>query len=494
MVIATTGHLDLCRPYIQTAIDTLNNPEVLMMYGFFSNHPPNGALAILDHYHSDPLVLAHLPDMLRFAARKRGSMDSYWYPIVEYPHRIIVKIGPKALGPLEAFCRAERAYYARIKAGDEPVPAWWREDTIEKFAEWRREMGVTAELVRCLHGKKPPKDALGVLCSVYLSSRPWGAWERQKIRDRITELRVDVLPLVEEELAPRTAALRAEFDKQIAARQAAADAETERRKKAAIKKEVEAVKVRKAELNQRVAELNELAALVRLFHARKPSAADVPALCRFYVKRPWGNQYSFIKDNCSYTRPLYDKQLALTRDTLQRWGGAALPALRAFIETDKQALAKALAELDKDEEYWKPQWSRKSTMPLARIAQEREDIQRISAGLRDLAQLIEIASEDRLSREQVGELCRIYTRRAWAGQNALIRKLLKRAGAGAVPAIRQHVRSEKEALPGIVAEVEGHMSNSVKVRVKWRYDRACALAANVRRGIEELGTIARTIQ
>jgi len=31
MVVATTGHLDLCRPYIQTAIDTLNNPEVLMM-------------------------------------------------------------------------------------------------------------------------------------------------------------------------------------------------------------------------------------------------------------------------------------------------------------------------------------------------------------------------------------------------------------------------------------------------------------------------------
>ena len=60
MVVATTAHMDLCEPYLQTAIDTLSNPEVLMMYGFFSNHPPNGALAILEHYTGDRRVLAHL--------------------------------------------------------------------------------------------------------------------------------------------------------------------------------------------------------------------------------------------------------------------------------------------------------------------------------------------------------------------------------------------------------------------------------------------------
>jgi hypothetical protein len=121
-VIATTAHLELCEPYIQTATDTLNNPEVLMMYGFFSNHPPNGALQIFEHYARHPLILAHLPDMLRFAALKRGGMNSYWYPIVEYPHRIIVKVGPQALPPLDAFCQSREALYQQLQAGDDERP------------------------------------------------------------------------------------------------------------------------------------------------------------------------------------------------------------------------------------------------------------------------------------------------------------------------------------------------------------------------------------
>jgi len=332
------------------------------------------------------------------------------------------------------------------------------------------------------------------MCSIYLSSRPWGEWERQQIRDRITELGVPVLPVLRTSVAPLISSLRADFDKQIAARQAAAGAETDRRKKAGIRKEMEAVQGRKAEVNERVAELEELASLIELFHARRPSAADVQALCRFCVKRPWDNRYPFVKDNCSYMRPLYDRQLALARDTLQRWGRAALPALRTFLEEDKDTLAKALAELDKEEEYWKPQWSRKSTMPLARIAQEREDIQRISAELNDLADVIEYASRDRLSSGQVGVLCRIYTRRGWPAQKALIGDLLKRAGTGAIPVIREHVRIGTKALPGVVKEVERHMSNSVKVRVKWRYDRARAREANLTQGIEGLQKVARAIR
>jgi hypothetical protein len=506
--LAESAHPELCGTYLRTAVDTLTNPKVLGMYGFFSNTPPNAALRILERYADDPFVPAHLTDVLRFAARKRGSMDSYWYPIIEYPHRIVVRIGPAALPKVKAFCESEAALCRRLQADEAARPSWWKEDTPEFFDTWRREMARTAELVRCLYGERPPQEAIPSMCSVYLSSRPWGAWERQRIRDRITDLGVEAVPLLRRAVPPLVAPLRAGFDERIASSQAKAEAEKDRQKKRSIQKEIETVQAQRAALDERVAELEELASLIELFGARRPSEADVRALCAFYVKRPWGSRYPFIKHNLSYMRPLYDRQLALTRDTLTRWGGKALPALREFIEKDKQTLAGALTALDEKEKFWKPQWSRKSTMPLARIAQEREDIKQIRSELRGLADLIEFASQDRLSREHIGVLCRIYTRRGWPAQRALARSLLERAagrsgsaqaaltgaGAGVVPEIQEHIRAEMEALPGIAAEVEGHMSNTVKVRIKWRYDRARTREANLRRGVRELEEIARAIR
>jgi len=490
MIVATTAHLELCGPHVQTAIDTLNNPEVLMMYGFFSNHPPNGALHILERYADDPLVLEHLPDILRFAARKQSEVNSYWYPIVEYPHRIVVKIGPKALPIVEAFCKSEAALHQRIQAGKRERPGWWKEGTPAYLVAWRRDMETTAELVRCLHGTRPRDEAMGSLCDIYLSSRPFGAWERQQIRNHITERGADALPVLRRALESRRSSLRPAIDKQIAAKQAEVEAEKDRKIKKAIQKDIETLEWQRAELDRRVGELKELASLIEALAKDRPAAADVQTLCRFLVKRPWGSRYPFDKHNSFYMRPLYDKQLALARHAMQRWGKAALPALRACVEQNKQRLTDALVELDKEEEFWKPKNSRQSGVPLSRIAMEREDIRQISAELADLADLIDYASRERLSREQVGALCRIYTRRGWAAQNALIGDLLKRAGADAVPMIRDHIRAEKEALPGIVAEIERYLSDTVKRRTKWRYDRARTAEANLRKGIEGLEKIA----
>jgi len=486
MIIATSAHLELCKPYLQTAVDTLNNPEVLNMYGFFSNHPPNGALQILERYAEDPFVLAHLTDVLRFAARKRGSMDSYWYPIMEYPHRLVVRIGPEALPVVDKFCESESALYKRIDTGKDERPTWWKEDTLESFDTWRQQMGITAELVRCLYGKKPPEKAIVSMCKTYLASRPWGAWERQQIRDRITELGVPSLPALRRAVTEQARPLLADLDKQIAAKQAEFEAEQNRGKKRAVLKEIEAIETQKVELNQRIGELAELASLIDVFQKDRPSSADVQTLCRFYVKRPWGNRYPFVKEDTSYVRPLYEKQLASARDTLQRWGPAALPALRGFLKDDRRTLAAALAELDKEEEFWKPQWSRKSSMPLARIAREREDLPEIRAELNDLADLIECATRDRWTPAQIAVLCRVYTRRGWPTQRALLGDLLGRAGPDAVPAIREHIRQEKEALPGVAEDVHRFMSDSAKIRVKWRYDRASGLMRSIQSGIEGL--------
>ncbi len=490
MVIATTAHLDLCEPYLQTAVDTLNNPEVLNMYGFFSNHPPHGALELFSHYSDRPLVRAHLTDMLRFAVRKRGSLDSYWYAIVEFPHRIVIKIGPEALPVLDAFCKSEGALYRQIQAGQVERPSWWKGDTPEFFAAWRREMMVTAALVRCLHGKTT-EQAIDSMTAIYLSDRPWGAWERQRIRDQLTQLGPESLATLRRALADHAPILTAHFDRQIASKQAEATAETDKQKVKPILKEIEAFEGHKDQLTQRIAELRELTTLVESLGAERPSPEDVRTLCRFYVKRPWGNRYPFISDNCSYMRPLDEQQLVLVRDTLQRWSEAARPTMHAFVKEHEETLKKALAELDAEEEFWKPQWSRKSMLPLARIAQEREDIRRISGELGDLTVLIDAAAAEQPTDQQIGTLCRIYTRRGWPSQNARIRVLLESAGAKAVPVIREHVRLEKAGLPAIVANVERIMSDTAKVRVQWHYDRAFSLQRSIQHGLEELAEIAR---
>jgi len=491
---ASSTHMDLCRPHVQVAIDTLNNPEILPLYGFFSNGPPEAALAIIAEYSDEPLVMKHLTDILRFCARKRGSMDSYWYAIVEYPHRIVVKLGPEALPVLEAFCKSERALYQRISSGKEPKPTWWKEDSAEFIEKWCRDMEITAELVSCLHGRKARDKAIGSMCEIYLSSRPFGAWERRQIRDRFTKLGVEAAGAMLKAITDLKAPLEAELGKRVVAKQAEIDDPANKKNKRSLLRQFEAITASKAELNTRVEELKELAAMVKAFAADKPSDGDVEMFARFYVKRPWGKQYPFVKGDTSYIRPLDEQQLGLVRDTLQRWGSAGLPGLRKCVEADKQVLAGALAENDKQRAYWTAQRPRKRTVPLARVAVERKDTIRIHAELGEMLILIQCAVKERLSSEEITALCGIYTRRNWPMQKKLIADLLKRQGSGAVAVIQAHIDSETQALPAVTAEVHRHMYGGGKKRIIWVYDRAFDLQTNMRRGVKELQSIIKDMK
>jgi len=491
---ATAAHIDLCEPHVQTAIDTLNNPEILALYGFFSNGPPNAALDVLATYARDPLVVKHLGDVLRFGARKRGGMNSYWYPIVEYPHRIVVNLGPDALPIVDEFCRSEQALYKRIQAGQTPQPTWWKDDSVEFLDTWCKEMKVTTELVQCLYGEKPIERTVPVMSRIYLSNRAWGAWERQQIRNRIMDLGVKALPTLQKTVAAQSAPVRAELAGQVAAKKAELADPANKRNKKRLQKELDALVEQKTEMDSRARELGELASLVRMSNSDRLSDADVTALCRFYIKRPWGKQYPFVHGESSYLRPLDGRQLVLVRDILQRGGKAILPALRAFLEEDKKVLADILVKLDKENEHWMQQRARQRTLPVARIALERKDTQRIHAELEDLVDMIACASKDKLSKDEIALLCRIHTRHGWRGQSALIRDLLKRQGARAVPVIREHIRSEKEALPALTADVEKYMYGGGKDRVMWLYDRAFTLRKNVRQGVKDLEGLAKTIR
>jgi len=486
--------MGLCEPHVQTAVDTLNNPEILPLYGFFSNGPPNAALDVLATYPRNPLVVKHLPDVLRFSARKRAEMNSYWYPIAEYPHRIITKIGPDALPIVEAFCKSEQALYKRIQAGQEPKPTWWKQDSAEFIGGWCKEMEVTSKLVQCLYGEKPPERTIPTMCEIYFSNRDWGAWERQQIRDRIMGYGVNALDTLAQTVKVQATPLQANADTLLAAKQAELDDPANKKNKKKLQKDLDTLTDKKAQLDDLVGELEELAVVVRASESRELSASDVQALCRFYLKRPWGRQYDFVKGDSSYVRPLHDKQLIMVRDTLQRAGKAALPALRAFLQADAKTLADRIAELDKEHEYWMTQRARTRTLPVARVAVERKDTLKIHAELKDITDLIDCASRDRLSKDDIRLLCRIYTRRGWPAQNALISDLLKRQGATAAGVINDHIRIEKAALPALVADVEKYMYGGGKDRVIWVYDRAFALQTNVQQGIAGLEALVKTIR
>lgn len=278
---------------------------------------------------------------------------------------------------------------------------------------------------------------------------------------------------------------KANLDKEIAAKRAEVQAAGKSRDKQRRQDELDALLVDA----RRYEELTELAAVIEAVHADKPSADDLSTLCRFYVKRPWGMAYPFTKDDSDYVREYDETRLALIRDTLQRWGTSALPAVRAFLAEDAKDLAAAVAQLDKDKAHWSEQRARLRGGPMARITIEREDIQDIRAELKDLADLIECAGKDKLSSEQAASLCRMYTRRAWPTQNKLIAELLKRAGSAAAAAMAEHVKQESQMLPELQAAIDKGMEDPSSTAKKWRYDRAVTLRKKITEGIKELQAI-----
>jgi len=480
---AVGAHLDLCGPYVQTAIDTLNNPAVTTLYGFFSQSPREKSMELLFAYCDDPLVLANLPTILAFDARRQSEFNKWAVMTVEYPHRIVIKLGPRALPVLDEFCRSERKHFENIQAGREEQPVWWKENSVSNLQNWVAQMQVTAEITRCLHGQKPTDQAVPSLCEIYLSNRPWGAWERRQMRDYFTTLGMGAVPHLRKAAAAVDGSPRAELDRQIAAKRREIEEPGQHRRQKE-KREVELDVL--LDDAKRYEELAELAALIEALGAMHPKVVDVKTLCRFYVKRPWGKQYPFMRNETSYLRPFDATQHALIRDTFIRWSRDALPGLRAFLEEDRSGLAAALKRLDEEQAYWDQQRARLRGGPLARIAFERKDLPRYRAELEDIVLLLECIATGTPAVEQLPRLCEVYTRRAWPRQNRIILALLEHAGEAAGPVIREHIEKERRFLPELAPAIDLGMVKPASPAKKEAYDRARALKANILRGIVDL--------
>ena len=486
MICATTAHIELCEPYMQTAIDTLNNPEVQIMYGFFSNHPEDAALSICEHFYRNPLVIRNLPQMIRVSYR-RGGPNAYWDVHKEFPHRIAILLGPEALPVIEKFWKDERKLFDRIEDGSEPKPHWWKPDLPTRFEENRQQWQDTAELIRCLYGPKPMGQAVAGMCRHYLKDRWWAAWERDRIWRKLIEIGPDAAALLKRSAAEAIKPAQREIDGLIAAKQAEIDAEKDKNKKRALDNQLKALTPKKESLDKLAGELAQIGSLIEHFNSAKPGPEDVKALGKFYLRRPYGAQYPYVKEgDTSLLRPLHETQDAMVRDTLTRWGAAALPAMRELLAEDAKALPALQKKLDEEEAFWKPQWSRKSGGPLKRIANERIIIVRMRQELADLADAIELAGRQTLSSEQIATLCRIYTRYDWQTQRAAIREALKRCKPQAAEVIRKHAESEQAVAAEAVKNVNRLMGNTVSESVKANYDYYKDLARNIRQGLAEL--------
>jgi len=131
---------------------------------------------------------------------------------------------------------------------------------------------------------------------------------------------------------------------------------------------------------------------------------------------------------------------------------------------------------------------------LVRLDLARRDLRDDYAALSDLALVIEAAGAPKCAPQTVAELCRIYTHRGWRKPNDAITQVLKRGGSDYAPAIRAAIAQARAALDQAAAERLACLSNTVKSRYKWRYDRACALEERLVQGITSLREVLRRIE
>jgi len=479
LIYAASAHPELCEQYVRTAIDTLKNPEVMAMYGFFSNSGSEGALLIAERFAHDPLVPENLPAILRIGMLRGELGNHYWGVHRSAPRHIVTKLGPKAYPVVESYLKTERELVKRIEAEQER-PEWWKYATMERYDEWAAELQTVMELAQCVHGVKPLDESVDCMARIYIG-KMLTAWERSRIRDAVMDLGAGAVPALRSALATHSTALRSDWDKRIGEKQAEADAESDRGKKRRLVRELDKLDEEKATVLVHADELRGLTDLIEAARSDSASNEGVGALCRYFVSRP-GRSDRYQVD--------YEKQLALVRDTLQRWGGAALPAMQSFMKADEETLASVLAELAARETEVKKK--HRHTGPLAEVTRERGEVHAVRGELKDLMCLLECSIRDSLRDEDAVELCRMYTRRLWPGQRELIRDILARRGKAAAPVIREHLRSERAALPDICAKIQGLVRDTAKGdRIVIPYDRLRCLEAWMRQAIDELEGISQ---
>jgi len=469
--IVVTAHLDLCRPLIPACVKLVDK-HALGMWGMFSNSPTEAAMELFEHFADDPRVFEALPAILRLYTRKVGGKNQYWTHLQEGPRRVLLRIGPPAVPVLREFLVSERRVFRDYAAGTKTPVNDWQTELWPGYELRFEELEDVAALIPALYSQTPAEQAVPLVCRIYLE-RDWSESERAAIRRRLVQLGPPAAVLMKKCLpeAAETAARR--IDARLAAWQATEDPVKLR----ALRREIEPLQAHRQRLDQLRAELEDLAMLVETAHA-PPGRRAVAVLARIYLRHRWPAQRETI------------------RNVLLDWGPQVVGPLRAFLAEDQAWYKEQLAALAAEEAHCRAtqRMGRGLETSLVRIALARKDLADDYASLDELALVIETLAQQKPAPETVGRLCRIFCRRDWQRPREAIAAFLRGCGPACAPLVRHAIEQARTDLQQARAERLACLSNTVKSRYKWRYDRACALEESLLRGIGDLEEIAAAME
>lgn len=201
---------------------------------------------------------------------------------------------------------------------------------------------------------------------------------------------------------------------------------------------------------ERFAELELTAELIRCLHDQKEMAEAVPFVCRIYLDKDWS-----------------DVERARMRKWLTGKGTAAVPLVREAATPLKQELMQKvddeIAAKQKDAEQEKDHRKRRTIQQaIEKLGKRKDFVDERSRELEDMLTSIENAAPEKATPDAVKTLCRLYIRRSWPFQDELIRNRLVAWGAGAAPAIREFVESDKSYLTHMLAQFDEEEAHARK--------------------------------
>jgi len=358
--------------------------------------------------------------------------------------------------------------FQRYASGAEkPVNDW---KTLWPGCELRfEELEDVAALIGALHGQTPTGEAVSLMGRLYLQ-RDWSETERQAMRDRLVAIGTPAAALLRAKLKALTEQAGKSVDRRIAKWRSEGQVKLKH-----LQREIKPLAQHRLGIDSLAAELSDLAELIEAVAADGPSDERAKALCRIYVRHNWLAQRELI------------------RDTLGKWGPGGTGTMRDFAKIDADWVKQRSRAIDADEAHSRAtqRFGRGLETSLIRVDLARKDLADDYEALADLAAVIAASARPAdVPEYALAQLCRIYTHRGWRKPNEAIAAVLAKGGPEVARAIQAQLKAAEADLAEAVKMKYMCLSDTVKSRYRWRYDRARALEVNLRKGIDALKQMA----
>ena len=498
LFLVTTAHLESCRGVVPLALNMVRSPKVWNLYGTNSHLPMRNALMILNQFAgADPRVLENLYAILYVSERKANRIEnSYFFHMNTLPRAIVLNIGFPAVPVLERFLKdmniRERAYDDR---SDKDAATWWKE-TRKGAAHRMHDWQVTLELLHCLNGQRPAKNAAESVARIYIDRHYWQDTERVMIMEHLVKSDPSLVPAWKAAAADELRGLMVSWVQMKLDELRRKDPAPDPALLSVVEQELHglpdsigpcldalvkagankgSIDWLRSSLKGAATRLEDLYTVGCVIQAagEKPTAETVKTLATLLIRREWADD--------GPAGPLWIEPKRFARDTLVRWGTAVEPHLSAYVEGRAPETKARLDYLDERVKYWKKQPWKYAMRHLTRIPMEKEDTLDALERLKDIRHVIHCMNQKELSDDDTATLCRILTRRGWRSLDKEILAALKK---GSRAVINKHIVTEgDEGLADVVSKKNQFISMTVRSRYRWSYELYKALESDIREGV-----------